>query len=57
MTHSNLRTIANHLGIGIGIGIGVGTARAASRRGPRRPHLASPPRDRIAHESGTGEIR
>ncbi|WP_218834853.1 hypothetical protein [Rhodococcus sp. ACS1] len=53
MTHSNLRTIANHLGIGIGIG----TARAASRRGPRRPHLASPPRDRIAHESGTGEIR
>lgn len=55
MTHSNLRTITNHLPIPIGIG--VGTARAASRRGPRRPHRASPPRDRIAHESGTGEIR
>ncbi|WP_179377975.1 hypothetical protein [Rhodococcus sp. ACS1] len=53
MTHSKLRTITNHLGIGIGIG----TARAASRRGPRRLHRASPPRDRVARESGAGEIR
>jgi hypothetical protein len=49
MTHSKLRTITNYLGIG--------TARAVSRRGPRRLHRASPPRDRVARESGTGEIR